>query len=90
MDVNATGVPSTVECVRSENGTEIVRAELVELLDHRVIRREYTSVGSSTDNGVVERHIAMTFEFAMASCLETPHLFPDARLTSTGPLSAEA
>ena len=25
-DVNATGIPSTVECVRSDNGTEFIRA----------------------------------------------------------------
>ena len=39
-EVNATGVPSTVACVRSDNGPECVRAEFVELLDRRGIRYE--------------------------------------------------
>ena len=89
-DVNATGVSSTVECVRSDNGTEFVRVEFVKLLDHRGIQREYIPVSSPKHNGVVEQHIAMTLELARASCLEAPRLFGDARLPSTGPLWAEA
>ena len=89
-DVNATDVPSTVECVRSDDRTELVRAEFVELLDPRGIRCEYILVGSPKHNGVVERHIAMALELAMASCLEDPRSFGDARLPSTGPLWAEA
>ena len=50
----------------------------------------YIPVGSSKHNGVVERHISMTLELAMTSCLEAPRLFGDTKLPSTGPLSAEA
>ena len=89
-DVNATRIPSTVECVRSDNGAELVRAEFVELLDRRGLSREYILVGLPKHNGVVERHIAMTVEFARISWLEAPRLFGDARLPSTGPLWAEA
>ena len=90
MDVNATGVSSTVECVRSDNGTEFVRAEVVELVDRRGIRREYIPVGSPKYNGVVERHKTMTLELTMGSSLDAFRLFDDARLSSTGPLWAEA
>ena len=79
-DVNATGVPSIVECVRSHNATEFVWAELVELLDRRGIRREYIPVGLPKQNDVVDRHIAMTLE----------GLFGDMRLPATRPLLAEA
>ena len=89
-DVNATGISSTVENVRSDNGTEFVRAEFVELLDHRGIRREYIPVGSPKDNGVVERHIPMMLELGMTFCLKAPRLFGDARLPPTGPLWTEA
>ena len=80
----------TVDRVRSDRGTEFVRAESVELLDRRGIRREQTSVGSPKHNGLVERQIAMTLELLMAPCLDTPRLFSDARLTPTEPLEAEA
>ncbi|CAN0527058.1 unnamed protein product, partial [Laminaria digitata] len=73
-DINATGVPSIVESVRSDNGTEFVTREFVEMLDRRGIRREYTPVNSPKDNGVVERQISLVLELAMASCLEAPRL----------------
>ena len=83
-DVNATGVPSTVECVRSDNDTEFVRPEFVKRLDRRGIRREYVPVRSPKHNGVVDRHIAMTLELTMASRLEARRLFGGARLPPTG------
>ena len=83
-DVSATGVPSTVWCVCSDNATKFVRAEFVELLD-RGIRREYIPVGLPDHNGMVERHIAMTLELTMASCLEASRLFGDTRSPATGP-----
>ena len=73
-----------------DNGTEFVRTEFVELPDRRGIHREYIPVGVPEQNVVVERHIAVTLEFAMASCLEAPRLFGDSRLPSTGPLLASA
>ena len=41
-DINAQGVPSIVECLRSDNGTEFVKPEFVAMLNARGIRREYT------------------------------------------------
>ena len=41
-DVNAKGVPSIVDCIRSDNGTEFTKPEFVALLNERRIRREYT------------------------------------------------
>ena len=41
-------------------------------------------------DGVVERRIAMTLELAMASRLEPPRLFGDARMPATQPLWAES
>ena len=79
-DANATGVPSTVECVRSDNGNDVVRAAFMEVLGHRGIRREYIPVDSPKRNGVVGRYIAMTLETTMVSCLEAPRLFGDTRL----------
>ena len=57
-DINAKGVPSIVECVRLDNGTEFTNPEFVALLKERGIRREYTLVGSPKYDGVVERQIA--------------------------------
>ena len=89
-DINAKGVPSIVECLRSDNGTEFVKPEFVAMLNARGIRREYTPVGSPKHDGVVERRIAMTLELGMASRLEAPRLFRDANLPPTQPLWAEA
>ena len=58
--------------------------------DNRGIRREYTPVNSPKHDGVVERRIAMTLELAMASRLEAPRLFGDAKTPPTQPLWAEA
>ena len=77
-------------CVRSDNSTEFVRSNFVEMLDRRGIRRGYTAVGSPTRNGVVERQIAMLLDLAMAYCLEAPRLFGDAKLPPTGPPWDEA
>ena len=82
-DINAKGVPSIVECLRSDNGTEFVKPEFVAMLNARGIRREYTPVGSPKHDGVVERRIAMTLELGMASRLEAPRLFHDAKLPPT-------
>ena len=65
---------------RSDNGTEFVKPEFVAMLNTRGIRREYTPVGSPKHDGVVERRIAMTLELGMASRLEAPRLFRDAKL----------
>ena len=89
-DVNAKGVPSIVECIRSDNGTEFTKPEFVALLNERGIRREYTPVNSPKHDGVVERRIAMTLELAMASRLEAPRLFGDAQMPPTQPLWAES
>ena len=90
VDINARGSPSIVECIRSDNGTEFTKPELVALLNKRGIRREYTPVNSPKHDGVVERRIAMTLEFAMASRLEAPRLIGDAKMPPTQPLWAEA
>ena len=87
-DVNAKGVPSIVECIRSDNGTEFTKPEFVALLNERGIRREYMPVNSPKHDGVVERRIAMTLELAMASRLEAPRLFGDAQMPPTQPLWA--
>ena len=89
-DINAKGRPSIVECLRSDNGTEFLKAQFVAMLNHYGIRREHTPVGSPKHDGVVERRIAMTLELAMASRLEAPRLFGDAKMPSTQPLWAEA
>ena len=89
-DINARGTPSIVECIRSDNGTEFTKPEFVALLNDRGIRREYTPVNSPKHDGVVERRIAMTLELAMASRLEAPRLFSDAKTPPTQPLWAEA
>ena len=65
-DINATGAPSTVECIRSDNGTAFTKSEFVALLNERGIRREYKPVNSPKHDGVVERRIPMTLELAMA------------------------
>ena len=89
-DINAKAVPSIVECLRSDNGTEFVKPEFVAMLNARGIRREYTPVGSPKHDGVVERRIAMTLELGMASRLEAPRLFRDTKLPPTQPLWTEA
>ena len=89
-DINAKGVPSIVECLRSGNGTEFVKPEFVTMLNRYGIRCEYTPVGSPKHDGVVEQRIAMTLELAMAPRLEASRLFGDARMPSTQPLWAES
>ena len=54
------------------------------------IRREYKSVGFPKLIGVVEWHMGITLELAIASFLETPRLLGEARSPPTGSLSAEA
>ena len=72
-DINAQGIPSIVECLRSNNDTsEFVKSEFVETLNSCGIRREHTPVTSPKHGGVVERQIAMTLELSMTSCLEPP------------------
>ncbi|CAM9331376.1 unnamed protein product [Laminaria digitata] len=88
--INAAGVPPTVECVSSDNGTEFVKPEFVEILDRRGFFLEYTPVGSPKHNGAIDRQIAMTLELAMVSFPETPRLFGEAGLRPTGPVRAEA
>ena len=53
------------------------------LLNARGIRREYTPVKSPKHDGVVERRVAMTLELAIASSLEAPSLFGDAKMPQT-------
>ena len=89
-DINARGTPSIVECIRSGNGTEFTKPEFVAILTDRGTRREYTPVNSPKHDGVGERRIAMTLKLAMASRLEAPRLFGDAKMTPTQPLWAEA
>ena len=88
-DIDAKGVPSMVECIRSDNGTEFTKPEFVALLNERGVRREYTSVDSPEYDGVVERPIAMALELTMAFRLEPPRLFGDAKMLPTQPLWAE-
>ena len=82
-DINARGTLSIVECIRSDNGTESIQPEFVALFSNRGIRREYTPVNCPKHDGVVERQIAMTLELAMASRLEAPRLFRDAKMPPT-------
>ena len=86
-DMNAKGVSSIVECLRTDNGTEFTKAKFVEFFNHHGICREHTPVGSPHD-GVVERRIATTLELAMAS--GGPPLFGDATMPATQPLWAES
>ncbi|CAN0177108.1 unnamed protein product, partial [Laminaria digitata] len=65
-DIRADGCPSVVECVRSDNGPELLSVEFVAMLDSHGICREYTPVASPKHDGVVERRIACTLELAMA------------------------
>lgn len=65
-DINAQVVPLIMESPRSDNGTEFVKLELVQMLNRRGIRREYTPVSSPC---VVGRRIALTQELEMTSCL---------------------
>ena len=83
VGINAKGVPSIVGCLRSDNGTEFNNTEFMEVLSHHGIRRGNTLVDSPKHDGVVERRIAMTLELAMASRLEAPRLFSDARMPAT-------
>ena len=85
VDINVKGVPSIVECVRSDSGTEFTNPEFVALLNMRVIRREYTPVVSPKHEGMVERRKAMTLELVMASRLEPPLVFGDAKMPLTQP-----
>ena len=78
-----------MKCVCLDNGTESVRAEMVELLDHHGVRRQYVHIGFPKHNDVVERLVAMTVELAMASGIEAPRLFGDARLPRPWPLWSE-
>ena len=88
-DINAKGVSSIVECLRSNNGTEFTKPEFMDMLNQRGIRREYANVRSSKHDGVVERRIAMTLELAMASRMEASRLFLDAKIPrATQPLLA--
>ena len=87
-DINAKGVPSVVECLCSDNGTEFTKAEFVELLNRHGIRREHRDVNSH--DGVVERRIAMTLEHAMVSRLDDPRPIGDARMPVMQPLWVES
>ena len=78
-DINAKSRPSTVEYLRSDNGSELFIPEFVAMLNHHGIRREHTTVGSPKHDGVVERRIAITLGLAVASRLEPPRLLGDAR-----------
>ena len=89
-DINARDTPSIVECIHSDNGTGFTKPEFVALLNDRGIRREYMPVNSPKHDGVVERRIAMTMELVMASRLEAPRLFGDAKMPPTQTLWAEA
>ena len=51
-DIGAYVPPSPVGCVRSDNGSEFINSEIVDLLDRLGICREYTLVGSPKRNGV--------------------------------------
>ena len=86
----AKGYPSVLECLCSDTDSEFVKPEFVAMLNHHGIRREHTTVGSPKHGGVVERRIAMTLELAIASRLEAPRLFGDARMPPMQPLWAEA
>ena len=66
-----------------DNGTEFTKPEFVALLNDRGIGREYTPVNPPDHDGVVERQIAMTLELAMASRLEAPRWFGDAKMPPT-------
>ena len=85
-DIIARGTPSIVECIRSDNDTEYTKPKFVALFNNRGICREYTPVNPPKHDGVVERRIAMTVELAMASRLEAPRLFGDAKMPPTQPL----
>lgn len=89
-DLSVPGVPSTAECLRSGNGTEVVKPEFVELRDRRGVGREDTPVGFPKNEGVVERPSAVTLDLAIVSCLGASHLSGDSKMLSTGPLEAEA
>ena len=62
----------------------------MELLDRRRVCRKHITVGSPKHSGVVERHISMAVEFAMASGLKTPRLIGDVMLPQTGRLWSKA
>lgn len=59
-DIGAQGTPSTVGCVRLDNGTKDDKKEFVALPDRHGTRREYTPVDSAKHNGVAERCITRT------------------------------
>ena len=88
-DINARRTLSIVECIRSDNGTKFTKPEFVAFLNDRGVSCEYTPVNSPKQDGVVDRRLAMTFELAMASLLEAPRLFGNARMPPTQPLWAE-
>ena len=89
-NINTKGVPSIGECLRSGDGTEFTKAELVVLLNHHYIRVEHTPVDPPKHDCVGERRIAMMLKLAMASRLEATHLFGDARMPATQPLWADS
>ena len=60
------------------------------MLNERGIRCEYTPVNSPKYDVVVELRIAMTLEVAMASRLEAPRQFGEAKILPTQSLWAEA
>ena len=69
-DVRATGTPSTVEIVRSDEGGEFSKGNFPKMCRDRNNRQEFTTADSPEFNGVAERRIAMVESAGLAAHLQ--------------------
>ena len=58
-DARASGVPSKVEIVRSDNGGEFFGGEFKEVCKQHCIKQEFTNAGSPKQNGVEKRALGI-------------------------------
>ena len=85
-DIRAQCTLSIVDCLRSDNGTEVTKGQLMTMLSYHRNREENNPVDSPKYDGVVKRRIALVLGAAMASCMEASSLLRGVPLPSTGPL----
>ena len=89
-DVRADGVPSRVETVRSDNGSEFYGGDFASVWRHFFIKQEYTTAKSPEFDGVAERGLGIINKAALAARIQAPIIFSHVRLPPTDSLWAEA
>ena len=79
-----------MDYLHSRNGTEFIKTEVVQSLNHHRIHREHVPVDSPKHEGLVEQWIALTPELTVISSLEASRMIDDAKMPTTEPLWPES